>query len=138
MAELKTKRTEASVADFLNDLPGEQARKDCSEIVEIMKRATKEEPKMWGSNIIGFGRSRVKYASGRELDWMIVGFSPRKQNLTLYLTGDFKQYSDLLQALGKYKTGGGCLYIKTLKDIDTRILQELIERSVEAVTIKRA
>jgi hypothetical protein len=136
MAELKTKKTEASVEDFLNGLPSEQTRKDCFEIVKIMKQATKEEPKMWGSSIIGFGSTHLKYASGRELDWMIVGFSPRKQNLTLYLTGNFNPYTDLLKKLGKHKTGGGCLYIKTLQDVDTKVLKELIQRSVKAATKK--
>ena len=136
MAELKTKKTEASVDDFLNGLPGEQTREDCFEIVKIMKQATKAEPKMWGSSIIGFGSTRLKYASGRELDWMIIGFSPRKQNLTLYLTGSFNLYMDLLQKLGKHKTGGGCLYIKTLKDVDTKVLKGLIQRSVKAATNK--
>jgi hypothetical protein len=136
MAELKTKKTEASVEDFLNGLPSEQTTKDCFEIIKIMKQATKAEPKMWGSSIIGFGSTHLKYANGRELDWMIVGFSPRKQNLTLYLAGNFKAATDLLQKLGKHKTGGGCLYIKTLKDVDTKVLKELIQRSVKAATKK--
>jgi hypothetical protein len=136
MAELKTKKTKASVEDFLNGLPSEQTTKDCFEIVKIMKQATKEEPKMWGSSIIGFGSTHLKYASGRELDWMIVGFSPRKQNLTFYLSGNFNPYTDLLQKLGKHKTGGGCLYIKTLKDVDIKVLKELIQRSVKAATKK--
>ena len=136
MAELKTKKTGASVEDFLNGLPSEQTRKDCFEIVKIMKQVTKEEPKMWGSSIIGFGSTHLKYASGRELDWMSVGFSPRKQNLTLYLTGNFNLQTDLLNKLGKHKTGGGCLYIKTLQDVDTKVLQELIQRSVSATTKK--
>jgi hypothetical protein len=131
MAELKTKKTGASVEDFLNSLPSEQARNDSFEIVNIMKQATEEEPKMWGSSIIGFGSTHLKYASGRELDWMIVGFSPRKQNLTLYLSGVFNSYTDLLQKLGKYKTGVGCLYIKTLKDVDAEVLKELIQRCVK-------
>jgi hypothetical protein len=136
MAELKTKKTEASVEDFLYSLPNEQTRNDCFEIIKIMKQATEEEPKMWGSSIIGFGNTHLKYASGRDLEWMIVGFSPRKQNLTLYLTGVFNSYTDLLQKLGKYKTGVGCLYIKTLKDIDAEVLKELIQRYVKAATIK--
>ena len=130
MAELKTKKTEASVDDFLNSLPNEQARKDCIEIVKIMKRATKEEPKIWGSNIIGFGSTHLKYASGRELDWMKIGFSPRKQNLTLYIQGSLETYADLLEKLGKHKTGGGCLYIKRLSDVNTKVLEELIQRSL--------
>jgi hypothetical protein len=134
MAELKTKKTEASVDDFLNGLPSEQTRKDCFEIVKIMQQATKEEPKMWGSSIIGFGSTHLKYASGRELDWMMIGFSPRKQNLTLYVPGSLDTYADLLENLGKHKTGGGCLYIKTLKDVDTKVLEELVQRSVKAAT----
>jgi len=136
MAELKTKKTEASVDDFLNGLPIEQVRKDCFEIAKLMKQATKAEPKMWGSSIIGFGSIRLKYASGRELDWMIIGFSPRKQNLTLYLTGGLDSYTDLLQKLGKHKTGGGCLYIKTLLDVDPKVLKAIIGQSVKAATIK--
>ena len=136
MAELKTKQTEANVEDFLNCLPSEQTRADCFEIVKIMTQATKEEPKMWGSSIIGFGSTHLKYASGRELDWMMVGFSPRKQNLTLYITGDLSLYTDLLEKLGKYKKGVGCLYIKRLQDVDIRVLKELIQRSVNAVTKK--
>jgi len=124
------------VEDFLNGIPSEQTRKDCFEIVKIMKQVTKEEPKMWGSSIIGFGSTHLKYASGRELDWMIVGFSPRKQNLTLYLTGNFMSHTDLLQKLGEHKTGGGCLYIKTLKDVDTKVLKELIQRCVKDITQK--
>jgi hypothetical protein len=134
MAELKTKMTDASVEDFLHSLPGEQTKKECLEIVALMKRATKEEPRMWGASIIGFGSTHLKYASGRELDWMVVGFSPRKQNLTFYLTENFKQYTDLLEALGKYKASGGCLYIKTLQDVDTQVLQKLIERSAAALS----
>ena len=136
MAELKTKKTEASVEDFLNGLSSEQTRKDCFEIVKIMKQATKEEPKMWGSNIIGFGSTHLKYASGRELDWMMIGFSPRKQNLTLYVPGKLDTYADLLEKLGKYKTGGGCLYIRTLKDVDAKVLKELIQRSVKVISEK--
>lgn len=136
MAELKTKKTEASVEVFLNSLASEQTRKDCFEIVKIMQQATKEEPKMWGASIIGFGSQHLKYASGRELDWMIIGFSPRKQNLTLYLPGSFEPYADLLKKLGKYKTGGGCLYIKTLNDIDTKVLKELVKQTVKAAKTK--
>src|SRR6185436_20952679 len=101
MAELKTKKTEASVETFLNGLPTEQTRDDCFEIVKLMRQATRAEPKMWGSSIIGFGSTRLRYASGRELDWMIIGFSPRKQNLTLYLAGGLDSYADLLAKLGR-------------------------------------
>ena len=136
MAELKTKKTEASVEDFLNSFPSEQTKSDCFEIIKIMKLATKENPKMWGSSIIGFGTQHLKYASGRELDWMIIGFSPRKQNLTLYLPGSLESYADLLGKLGKHTTGKGCLYIKTLKDVDAKVLKELIKRSVNSTAKK--
>ncbi|HXD10468.1 MAG TPA: DUF1801 domain-containing protein [Anaerolineales bacterium] len=136
MAELKTKKTEASVETFLNGLPTEQTRDDCFEIVKLMQQATRAEPKMWGSSIIGFGSTRLRYASGRELDWMIIGFSPRKQNLTLYLAGGLDSYADLLAKLGRHKTGGGCLYIKTLQDVDAKILKQIIQRSVKAVKQK--
>jgi hypothetical protein len=136
MAELKTKKTEASVEDFLNGFLSEQTRNDCFEIVKIMKQATKAEPKMWGSSIVGFGTQHLKYASGRELEWMIIGFSPRKQNLTLYVPGSLDTYADLLEKLGKHSTGKGCLYIKTLKDVDAKVLKELIKRSVNTATNK--
>ena len=136
MAELKTKKTEASVEDFLNGITDEQTRNDCFEISKIMEKATKSAPKMWGSSIIGFGTQHLKYASGRELDWMIIGFSPRKQNLTLYLPGSLESYADLLGKLGKHTTGKGCLYIKTLKDVDAKVLKELIKRSVDSTAKK--
>lgn len=132
MAELKTKKTEASVDDFLASIQNEQVRADCSQIVEMMKQATGEEPKMWGSSIIGFGNVHLKYASGRELDWMILGFSPRKQNITLYLPGNINSYSEHLDRLGKFKTGVGCLYVKTLRDVDAKVLTELIQESVRS------
>ena len=121
MAELKTKKTDASVDDFLNELPAEQTRKDCFEIVRIMKQVTQAEPKMWGANIIGFGSTRLKYPNGRELDWMAIGFSPRKQNLTFYLSSNVIANTELLAKLGKYKTGGGCLYIKKLEGISVLV-----------------
>ena len=132
MAELKTKKTEASVDDFLNGVKNEATKKDCLEIVKLMKQATKADPKMWGSSIVGFGTQHLKYASGRELDWMVIGFSPRKQNLTLYIPGSLESYADLLKKLGKHTTGKGCLYVKSLKDVDAKVLKELIQRSVKA------
>ncbi len=131
MAELKTKENKASVEKFLKDIKDEGTRKDCFEIVKIMKQATKAEPKMWGSSIIGFGTHRLKYASGRELDWMITGFSPRKQNITLYGLEISKKKEGLLKKLGKYTTGKGCLYIKKLKDVDTKVLKELVNESAK-------
>ncbi|MEK6752319.1 MAG: DUF1801 domain-containing protein [Chloroflexota bacterium] len=133
MAELKTKKTEASVEDFLNAIQDEQTRNDCFDILKMMKQATKTEPKMWGSSIVGFGSYRYKYASGREGDWFITGFSPRKQNLTLYVMGSFNPHGQLLKKLGRHKTGVGCLYIKKLADVDVKVLKELVNESVKVI-----
>ncbi len=133
MAELKTRKTEASVEDFLNKIKDEATRQDCFEISKMMEQVTRSEPKMWGSSIIGFGSRRLKYASGRELDWMIIGFSPRKANITLYIPGGIEKQADVLKKLGKYSTGKGCLYIKKLKDVDTKVLKNLLNASVKSV-----
>jgi len=130
-AELKTKVNNASVEGFLNSVKDEQTREDCFEILKIMKQVTKEEPKMWGTSIIGFGSYHYKGASGREGDWMLTGFSPRKQNLTLYLMHGFDEQKDLLKKLGKHKTSMGCLYIKKLDDVDKKVLKELVAGSVK-------
>lgn len=132
-AELKTKQTDASVDDFLNAIPDEQTRKDCFEIARIMKQATKSEPKMWGASIVGFGSYHYKGASGREGDWMLTGFSPRKQNLTLYIMAGFDRYDQLLKKLGKFSTGKSCLYIKKLADVDKKVLKELVTESVKVM-----
>ncbi len=132
-AELKTKVNEASVESFLNSVKDEQARADCFEILKMMKQVTKEEPKMWGSSIVGFGSYHYKGASGREGDWMLTGFSPRKQNLTLYLMGGFDAHADLLKKLGKHKTSVGCLYIKKLEDVDKKVLKELVVETVKTM-----
>ena len=133
MAELKTKKTEASVEDFLNKIKDEDVRQDCFEIAKIMKQATRSDPKMWGSSIVGFGSRHLKYASGRELDWMVIGFSPRKANIALYMPGGLENQTVLLNKLGKYTTGKGCLYIKKLKDVDTKVLRDLVNESVQSV-----
>jgi hypothetical protein len=130
-AELKTKVNEASVEGFLNSVTDEQDRKDCFELLKMMKQVTKEEPKMWGASIVGFGSYHYKGASGREGDWFLTGFSPRKQNLTLYLNHGFDVHKDLLKKLGKYKTGMGCLYVKKLDDVDKKVLKELVTESVK-------
>ena len=132
MAELKTKLNDASVTDFLNKIENEEKRKDSFEILKLMQQVTGQEPKMWGSSIIGFGNVHLKYESGRELDWFITGFSPRKQNLSLYGL----PHTDELKKLGKYKTGGGCLYVNKLKDVNTKVLKELIKQSVKAAKQK--
>src|SRR3990170_1661888 len=130
MAELKTKQNDQSVDEFLKAIPDERRRKDCFTVLELMKNATDEEPKMWGDAIVGFGAYHYKYASGREGDSFLTGFSPRKQNLTLYIMSGFGEYDDLLNKLGKYKTGKACLYINKLEDVDLSVLQELVTKSV--------
>jgi len=130
MAELKTRKTTASVEKFLNNVADGQRRKDCFRLVEIMKAETKAEPAMWGTSIVGFGRHQYKYESGRELEWFLVGFSPRKQDLTLYIMGGLERYPSLTKKLGKHKTGKSCLYIKKLEDVDLPTLKQLIKQSV--------
>lgn len=132
-AELKTRVNAASVEGFLNSVEDEQKRADCFEILKMMKQVTKETPKMWGSSIVGFGSYHYKGASGREGDWMLTGFSPRKQNLTLYLMGGFDVHKDLLKKLGKHKTSVGCLYIKKLDDVDKKVLKELVTESFKTM-----
>ena len=127
-AELKTKKTEASVEDFLNSVRDEQQRKDSFVILAMMRKATEEKPKMWGPAIVGFGNVHLKYESGRELDWFTMGFSPRKKDLTLYGLITEKQAS-LLNKLGKYKTGKGCLYINKLTDVDISVLKKMMENN---------
>jgi len=131
MAELKTKVNKASVDKFIKSIKDEQVREDCHKIAEIMQKATKAEPKMWGTSIVGFGTYHYKYASGREGEWFLVGFSPRKQNLTLYIMAGFDEYNALLKKLGKHATGKSCLYIKKLEDVDMKVLKELVTRSVK-------
>ena len=131
MAELKTKPNKASVDKFLNSVKDERKRKDCFKVLELMKKITKEEPVMWGPSIVGFGSYHYKYESGREGDWFLTGFSPRKQNLTLYIMSGFKRYNELMKKLGKHKTGSSCLYINKLEDIDMRVLKELITESIK-------
>ena len=129
MAELKTRLTKASVDKFLEGIKDEKKRQDCFEILKIMKKATKSEPKMWGTSIIGFGDYHYVYESGRGGDWFITGFSPRVQSLTLYMIGGFDRQT--LKKLGKYKMGKGCLYISKLEDVDVKILNDLITKSVK-------
>jgi len=131
MAELKTKVNQASVDKFLKSIKDERVQDDCYKIVEIMQKATNAEPKMWGTSIVGFGSYHYKYASGREGDWMLTGFSPRKQNLTLYIMPSFDEYDSLMKDLGKHTTGKSCLYIKKLEDVDTKVLKKLVAQSVK-------
>ncbi len=131
MAELKTKETKMSVTKFLGKVEDEQKRRDSKKILELFKQVTKEAPKMWGDSMIGFGRFHYKSDSGREGDWFRTGFSPRKQNLTIYITPGFEKYESMMKQLGKHKTGRGCLYIKKLEDVDTKVLKELIKQSFQ-------
>jgi len=130
MSENKTQKTNASVIDFLNSIPDEKKRQDCLTVFEIMRQVTGLEPKMWGASIVGFGDVHYKYASGREGDWFKVGFSPRKQNLTLYIMDGFPRYQSLLADLGKHKTGVSCLYINKLADVKLDVLREMISQSI--------
>jgi len=126
LADIKTKQTESSVASFIDSIPDEQKRKDSLVILKMMEKFTKEKPKMWGSSMIGFGKLRYKSpASGREVDWFKIGFSPRKANLSLHLI-NIQQHADALKKLGKHKTGVGCLYINKLDDIDIKVLEKMI------------
>ena len=134
MAELKTKKNDASVDAFLGGIADAKQRADAVRVMELMREITGETPKMWGTSIVGFGSHHYKHASGREGDWFLTGFSPRKGNLTLYIMPGFDQYGRLLQKLGKYKTGKSCLYIKRLDDVDVPTLGELIRTSVAHLT----
>lgn len=130
MTELKTQKNNASVEEFLNGVPDQRKREASFAIMQLMREVTGEEPAMWGTSIVGFGSYRYKYASGQKGEWLVTGFSPRKQNLTLYIMSGFEKYDTLLSALGKYKTGKSCLYINKLEDIDMPTLRELIKQSV--------
>lgn len=130
MAELKTRKNDASVMDFLNSVDNDNRRNDALRMNEIMTEISGEDPKMWGDSIVGYGSVKLKYASGRELDWMLTGFSPRKQSLTLYIMDGFKKYDELLTKLGKYKTGKSCLYVNKLEDVNSEVLKELITDSI--------
>jgi len=126
MAELKTKPTDIPVEDYLLSIPDEQRREDCRVIIKMMQKITGDEPKMWGSSIIGFGNVHMVYESKRELDWFKTGFSNRKNAITLYSMYGFITQPALLKRLGKVKTGKGCLYINKLADIDLEILEEML------------
>ena len=131
LAEIKTKPTAASVEDFINNIKDEQKRKDSFVLLEMMKKATGEEPVLWSSSIIGFGNKRYKSpATGREVDWLRIGFSPRKANLSLYVSIGIEEHAAALKKLGKHKTGVGCLYINKLEEIDLKVLKGIIDASL--------
>ncbi len=131
MAENKTKQNVQSAQAFLEAVEDPRRREDCLTLVQLMQEVTGEAPTMWGDTIVGFGKYHYKYASGREGDSPLVGFSPRKQNLTLYILAGFDEYEELLGKLGKHKTGKACLYLKSLQDVDLGVLREMVQRSVE-------
>ncbi len=132
LVEIKTKQTDSSVAAFIAQIPDEQKRKDSEVVLQMMEKATKEKPKMWGASMIGFGNLRYKSpATGREVDWFKIGFSPRKANLSLHLIVNMEKHAALLEKLGKHKTGVGCLYINKLADVDTKVLEKLIAAAVK-------
>ena len=131
MAEVKTKPTDESVKEFINRIADEERRADCFEVAKIMEEVTEEKPKMWGPSIVGFGSYHYMYDSGREGDWLVTGFSPRKKDLTLYIMMGFEKHGELMKKLGKYSTAKSCLYIKRLSDIHTPTLKKLIKASVK-------
>jgi len=131
MAQLKTTQSNASVTAFLNAIEDKQQRSDARKLASIMRAATGARAKMWGRSMVGFGSYHYVYASGREGDWPIVGFSPRKQNLSVYIMPGFSEFGSILEKLGKYQTGKSCLYIKKLEDVDQKQLETLIARSVK-------
>ena len=136
MAKMKTVPTTASVDAFIAAVDDAQKREDCRAVAAIMAEATGASAQMWGTSIVGFGTYRYRYASGREGDFMEVGFSPRKRALTLYIMAGFSEYADLLAKLGKHTTGKSCLYIKRLADVDQAVLREMVERSVRHIRDK--
>ena len=130
MAELKTKVTSGSVSAFLAQIPDPVKRSDCQELADLMAEVTGAEPELWGPSIVGFGRYHYRYPTGRMGEWFFAGFAPRKQNITVYLMGGVRPHVEKLSRLGKHKTGVGCLYFKSLADIDRRVLAGLVEVSV--------
>jgi hypothetical protein len=133
MADMKTRSTDESVDEFLRSIPDDARRRDCRRVLAIMRSVTGEEPKLWGASMVGFGSYHYRYESGREGDWFLTGFSPRKGNLTLYIMAGFDRYGELLSRLGKYKTGKSCLYVKRLADVDETVLRELLRNSVDYI-----
>jgi hypothetical protein len=133
MAEIKTQKSDDSVDDFITGIEDDRKREDSKTLLDIMEKVTGEEPSMWGTSIIGFGDQHYKYESGREGEWFKIGFSPRKQNLTLYITDYIPDGDPLLANLGKYTTGKACIYIKRLEEIDLEILEKLVKRSYDNV-----
>jgi len=133
MVESKTRQTKTSVAQCLNAIENPQRRAEAKKVAAMMRKATGRRAKLWGTSIVGFGTYHYKYASGREGDWILVGFSPRKQNLVVYIMPGFKEFPALMQKLGKFRTGKSCLYLNKLDDVDETVLEKLIEQSVKVM-----
>jgi len=133
MTELKTKPNDKSVIEFLNNVENKRRREDSFAVLKLMKEVTEEEPLMWGDSIVGFGSYHYKYSSGREADWLQIGFSPRKQSLTIYIMDGFEKYEELLDQLGKHKIGKSCLYINKLDDVSIPVLKDIMTESVKYV-----
>lgn len=131
MPEPKTKATKASVPAFLNAIGDDQVRKDCKQISKMLQDATKSRPTMWGTAIVGYGLKTIAYADGRTADWPVIGFSPRKQNIVLYVGRGVKKHTALLKALGSHKISGGCLHVKRLSDVDVPTLAKLLKACVK-------
>ena len=135
MAELKTKPNDQSVEDFIDSVEPEWKRDDAREVLQLLKKITGEEPVMWGDSIVGFGNYHYKYKTGREGDWFLAGFSPRKTSMTIYMMGGFDGQEELLEKLGKHKKSVGCLYVKKMADIDTKVLEQMTKLSI--ATLKK-
>jgi len=129
MAELKTKKQNTGVKEFLASIPDEETRKDCQTLADVMSKITGDSGDMWGTSIVGFGTYHYKYSTGREADWLRMGFSPRKVNLTIYIMSGFEDKKDLLAKLGPHSLGKGCLYLKHLRDIDFKVLESILQRA---------
>lgn len=136
MSELKTKKNDGSVEEFLNSVENPKRKSDAFEILELMKEVTGERPMMWGKSLVGFGSYDYKYASGKAGSWFLTGFSPRKQSMTLYIMPGFERYEELMSNLGKYKTGKSCLYVNKLEDVDMGVLRELVKLSADEMRKK--
>ncbi len=137
-AQLKTQKNEASVESYLNSINEEQKKADAFALLSLMKKITRQEPKMWGTAIVGFGDYTYKYSTGREGDWFLMGFSPRKQNLTIYIMTGYERHPDLMVKLGKYKTGKSCLYINKLSDVNEKVLTELLTVAQKDLKVLKA
>ena len=131
MSTLKTQENDGDVRAYLASVANEKRRDDAFAVLDLMSEVTELEPRMWGDSIVGFGHYRYTYASGREGEWFLTGFAPRKQSLTLYIMAGFDSYDNLMGKLGKYTTGKSCLYIKKLEDVDQNVLRELVKESVD-------